>query len=376
MATGDLAKRLGILGLAMALTSPALVHLACAPRVPGGTLPAQLSDEAFWRLSAGLSEAPGVFTHSDNLVSNEPFLVHNVRQLRLRGGVYIGVGPEQNFSYIARIEPAMAFIIDIRQENRNLHLMYKALFELSADRAEFVSRLFSRERPAGLGSHASANELFRRGSRRALLRRCVDALRGDVRHRLLDAHGWPLSPDDLAAIDSALRRVLPHGPDIQYGRSRPKSEPSPSYRALMTARDVRGCSRSYLATEDALRPSRTCTRGISSSRSSAISVGQRAHARGRLHPPAGQPRRGASTLERRDVSQQPSDRVVRYEPRAAPVGIRYVVHREPRPATPGRQAEDVPARRALTGMARSELNRPARHSALSAMSRTPNSRVC
>ena len=46
-------------------------------------------------------------------------------------GVYIGVGPEQNFSYIARLRPTIAFIVDIRLENRNLHLLHKAVIELS-----------------------------------------------------------------------------------------------------------------------------------------------------------------------------------------------------------------------------------------------------
>ena len=69
---------------------------------------------------------------------------------RSPGGVYLGVGPEQNFTYIAALKPKMAFIIDIRRGNLHLHLMYKALFELSADRAEFVSRLFTKKRPAGL----------------------------------------------------------------------------------------------------------------------------------------------------------------------------------------------------------------------------------
>ncbi len=59
------------------------------------------------------------------------------------GRVYMGVGPEQNFTYIAATRPAMAFIIDVRRGNLQLHLMYKALFELSTDRADFVSRLFS-----------------------------------------------------------------------------------------------------------------------------------------------------------------------------------------------------------------------------------------
>ena len=65
------------------------------------------------------------------------------------GGVYVGVGPEQNFSYIAALRPKMAFIVDIRRQNMIEHLMYKALFELSEDRVDFLSRLFSRPRPGG-----------------------------------------------------------------------------------------------------------------------------------------------------------------------------------------------------------------------------------
>ena len=101
-----------------------------------------------------MSEPAGDFARPDNLVSNETHVAEMVRLLRPRGGVYIGVGPEQNFSYIAEIQPAMAFVVDIRRENRDLHLLYKALFELSVDRADFVSRLFSRQatRPLDAGS--------------------------------------------------------------------------------------------------------------------------------------------------------------------------------------------------------------------------------
>ena len=132
--------------------------VACASR---STLPSALSDREFWTLIQTVSEAPGTYTLSDNFVSNEPRVAENARWLRPAGGVYIGVGPEQNFSYIARLRPAMAFIVDIRRENRNLHLLYKALFELSGDRVDFVSRLFSRPRPAGLDVDARAStEIF------------------------------------------------------------------------------------------------------------------------------------------------------------------------------------------------------------------------
>ena len=76
-----------------------------------------------------------MFRQSDNLVSNEALFAHIIQRLHSSGGVYVGVGPEQNYSYIAGLHPVMAFIIDIREENRNLHLMYKALFEASIDRA-------------------------------------------------------------------------------------------------------------------------------------------------------------------------------------------------------------------------------------------------
>src|SRR6185503_12862409 len=111
---------------------------AAACTIPNrlGSLPARLSDGEFWELSTALSEPQGAFPQSDNLVSNEAQFAETLRNLRPTGGVYIGVGPEQNFSYVARLRPTMAFIVDIRRENRNLHLMYKALFELSSDRVD------------------------------------------------------------------------------------------------------------------------------------------------------------------------------------------------------------------------------------------------
>ena len=146
-------------------TALATLALACALaaqpacRSNRSTLPAQLTDEEFWRLAADLSDPAGEFPHSDNLVSNETQYVHTMQSLGAMGGVYIGVGPEQNFSFIAHLRPAMAFIVDIRAGNRGLHLLYKALFESAGDRADFVSRLFSRRRPVGLDASISAHEL-------------------------------------------------------------------------------------------------------------------------------------------------------------------------------------------------------------------------
>src|SRR4029453_11526115 len=77
-----------------------------------------------------------------------------------QAGVYLGVGPEQNFTYIAALRPRMAFIVDIRRGNLQEHLLYKALMEMSADRADFAARLFSRPRPAGSSAAMSVEQLF------------------------------------------------------------------------------------------------------------------------------------------------------------------------------------------------------------------------
>jgi len=234
--------------LAAALCWIVLSSAACGPR---SSLPRGLGNQDFWSLIGTLSEPAGAFTLSDNLVSNEPHVAENARRLRGTGGVFIGVGPEQNFTYIVRMRPAMAFIIDIRRENRDLHLLYKALFETSADRAEFVSRLFSRPRPAGLGPSSSAAEIFEQfagvASSPALSRRTA-AL---VRDRLLTTRELPLSPNDLATMERALEAFAADGPEIRFWRSADVDAVQPSYRWLMTAVDGTGQTRSFLATEEA-----------------------------------------------------------------------------------------------------------------------------
>ena len=125
-------------------------------------LPAALTDKEFWALIEAVSEPAGTFNVTENFVSNERRFAENIRRLQSTGGVYVGVGPEQNFSYIAGLRPRIAFIVDIRRENLNLHLLYKALFELSSDRTDFISRLFSRPCPPGLESSATIEEVFTR----------------------------------------------------------------------------------------------------------------------------------------------------------------------------------------------------------------------
>src|SRR5215813_6373285 len=156
MSTAEVTRRIILSLTATILLAAALIYVG-KPPIVSDTLPARLTDKEFWRMITDFSEAGGYF-RSDNFLSNEagyqrviPLLKKSIRP----GGVYLGVGPEQNFTYVVALEPKMAFIIDIRRQNMLEHLLYKALMELCADRAEFLSRLFSRPVPASLDLNSS-----------------------------------------------------------------------------------------------------------------------------------------------------------------------------------------------------------------------------
>src|SRR5215210_2847962 len=113
---------------------------------------AQPTAQSFAARVERLSEEGGDFD-TDNLISNERSYLDVIPALKaagVSGGAYIGVGPDQNFSYIAQIRPAVAFIVDIRRDNLLLHLLFKALFSLSRTRVEYLALLFGRAVPADL----------------------------------------------------------------------------------------------------------------------------------------------------------------------------------------------------------------------------------
>ena len=221
--------------------------------VSAAALPARLTDQEFWRLVAASSESNGSF-RSDNLLSNEirfQYVIPDLIATTKPGRAFIGVGPEQNFTYIAAIRPAMAFIVDIRRGNLQLHLMYKALFELSADRAEFVARLFSRRRPAGLRADATVADLFAAYKTvepsESYYR---DNLKAMQTH-LVTKHGFVLSDDDRKGIDFVASNFFKFGPGLQYSSSEGFGGGyEPTYLDLMVATDATGRARGYLADEE------------------------------------------------------------------------------------------------------------------------------
>ena len=236
--------------------------------VVSAAVPNRLTDEQFWNLSKNSSEEDGVF-RSDNLLSNETtfqWIIPGILKTARQGRVYLGVGPEQNFTYMSALRPTMAFIIDIRHGNLDVHLLYKALFELSKDRADFVSRLFSRRRPDGLTAQSSVAEIFTAvqaaETSEAIYNDNLQAVEG----YLTDTHHFPLSSGDRDGIAWALGNYYRFGPAISYNSSLSASAPPPivgastigprggnaftTYTSLMLSDDGQGLNRGFLATEE------------------------------------------------------------------------------------------------------------------------------
>jgi hypothetical protein len=223
------------------------------------TLPASLSSREFWALTGQLSEPDGYFRSNsgspDNLLSNENQVSTVAGALAERvkpSGVYLGVGPEQNFTYIAAMRPRMAFITDIRRGNLHLHLMYKALFEMSADRADFAGRLFSRKRPADLPATPSAAELM--GWYLQVLPAPDETFRANLKtivDHLTKTRGVPLSADDIAGIEYVYGNFHRFGPEINYTSSiNGRSGSGGTYARIVSSIDsATGRERTYLANE-------------------------------------------------------------------------------------------------------------------------------
>ena len=229
-----------VVALAVAAVGVVAALLAPIPRAATTTLPARLTDREFWQLSADASEPDGFF-RSDNLTSNEAGFLRVVPELVMRtkpGQVYLGVGPEQNFSYIAATRPALAIIFDIRRGNLIVQLMYKAIFELTKDRADFISMLFSRPRPERLATDVPVVDLFAAFAQGSNDEALYDRNLKAILDRLVKFHGLPLTPREMDGLARTYRVFFDKGAAIRF---------SPTYVDLMTATDDAGAFRSYLA---------------------------------------------------------------------------------------------------------------------------------
>jgi hypothetical protein len=190
------------------------------PALVQAKAPERLTAAEFSRLSRELSEEGGYF-RSDNFTSNETSYLHVVdklRQLNTTGGAYLGVGPEQNYTYIAKIRPRIAFLLDIRRQAIIQHLMYKAIFHLSPTRAQFMSRLLSRPWPKdnAQNSDLSINEIMNLLGKVTTDEKIYHENLATIRRMIEEEFQFPLSETDQKSLEYVYKSFRDEGLEISY----------------------------------------------------------------------------------------------------------------------------------------------------------------
>jgi hypothetical protein len=234
--------------------APALPAVAVSPWPEPAADESYAADTTFAQLIQHLSE-PGGYFDSDNLISNEASYLHvlgKLQRMGVTGGAFIGVGPDQSFSYIARIRPNIAFMIDIRRDNLLHHFLLKSLFARANNRLEYLCLLFGRPAP---------RELARWNDRDidALLA-YIDGTPADpaaFERTLKDVaavtkgFGYPLSDTDYATIRRFHRAFFEAGLDLQFtSHGRSPRWYYPTFRQLLLETDLEGRRGSFLVDED------------------------------------------------------------------------------------------------------------------------------
>ena len=243
-----------VAALALLAALPASVTAQATTMAPTPARSASIdSIRDFGALIGLLSETGGYFD-TDNLISNESSYLHVIGALDrygVKGGAYIGVGPDQNFSYIARIRPRIAFLMDIRRDNMLQHLMFKALFAASRNRMEYLALWLGKRAPSNVEawSTRSIDDIV------AYLdsTRSTAATGAAARNAVLDevrTMGVALAAADYATIERFHQEFIGAGLSLRFTSAGRAPQPYyPTLRQLILERNLEGRQASYLARE-------------------------------------------------------------------------------------------------------------------------------
>ena len=211
----------------------------------------------FAALVARLSE-PGGYFDSDNIITNEAsylFVASQLAKVGVHGGAYIGVGPDQNFSYVALIKPSVAFMLDIRRDNLLEHLLFKSLFALSRNRLEYLCLLFGKPFPPDpeRWTGRSTNAIIAYLEKTQTDSTAVAAAR-EASNARITAFRIPLDGRDRAMIDRYRSEFIADGLETRYSSlGRNNRMDYPTFGQLILATDRSGKAIGYLADEDAFQ---------------------------------------------------------------------------------------------------------------------------
>ena len=251
-----------------------------APSTPAATGNASnppIDTPTFARLFRELSE-PDRYFFSDNFVSNETSYLQVAPLLErkaLRGGAYLGVGPEQNFSYIAISQPSLAFVVDIRRQNAVEQLLYKSIFDQAETRTAFVCTLLGVSCESSEDSGSPELDAVLDRAEAAWKRRNkaeFRALHERLRDRIETKYQIGLDKRDRETLESVHRAFFSKGLALAFELHSPDNRRDyPTLRDMLKATSAGGRERSFLASESDFRLIQRMQREIASSRWSATS---------------------------------------------------------------------------------------------------------
>jgi hypothetical protein len=212
----------------------------------------QVSIEQFGRYVEQWSEPEGYFD-SDNFISNETSYLHVVDELKKRvqpGGIYVGVGPDQNLSYVAHTRPMLAIVTDIRRQNMLEHLWFKALFAMASNRTEFLSLLVSREVPQPKRD-ASFEQILAAVRTSPTSQKLFAKNLADVKSLLTDTYKLKLSGDDLSKIEYIYRTFWEENLELRFSSiGRGNASMYPTFEEMLLETDRQGRQQNYLSSEE------------------------------------------------------------------------------------------------------------------------------
>jgi hypothetical protein len=241
--------------LGIGLTLALIVGASTVPwnrEQPLAATDVQVSVEQFGRYIESWSEPEGYFD-SDNFISNETSYLHVVDDLHNRvspGGIYVGVGPDQNLSYIVHTRPMLAIITDIRRQNMLEHLWFKALISLVSNRTEYLALLVSRETP-NLKAGASLQDIIEAVRRSRTDEKLFLKNLAAVKKVLTDTYRLKLSSDDLSKIEYIYRTFWDENLELRFSSiGRGNALNYPTFEEMLLETDRRGKQQSYLSSEE------------------------------------------------------------------------------------------------------------------------------
>ena len=242
-------RRFVLAGLAAAAVAVSLIPWtpSSESRSAAGNL--EISRADFGAIIQALSEPEGYFD-TDNFISNETSYLHVIGKLREHiepGGVYFGVGPDQNFSYIVHAQPSLAIIADIRRQNMLQHLLFKVLIEEAEDRYDFLCLLFSKECPQR-DIDLALEEMLR--AVRMAPAGDFEAHLGTVERVLLEEYKLELSALDLQKIRHVYETFSRENLGLRFSSFGRSPRGYPTFERLILETDLEGRHQNYLANDE------------------------------------------------------------------------------------------------------------------------------